>query len=197
MPPRIARDAIPVPMQNKLELRRTLLAARTALAPDQRQLFDRRIGTKILQWWRTEQPAALGVYWPMRGEPDLHQAYASLSELGVQLALPVIVGDTAPLQFVRWTPGEALHKDRFGTSVPVAENALVQPQALLIPCLGFNAECFRLGYGGGFYDRTLAQEPRPRTLGVAYAFGEVDFANEIYDIALDMVITEETTFRQP
>jgi 5,10-methenyltetrahydrofolate synthetase len=183
-------------MQNKLELRSTLLASRTALAADQRALFARRIGEKILQWWRTEAATTLGVYWPMRGEPDLHQVYAELHAQGVQLALPMIVGDNSPMQFVAWTPGETLRKDRFGASVPLAENALVQPQALLIPCLGFNAECFRLGYGGGFYDRTLAQEPRPRTLGVAYAFGEVDFAAEVYDIALDIVMTEEGTFRQ-
>lgn len=182
-------------MQKKLELRRTLLASRKALAADQRALFDRRLAEKILQWWRTEKPASLGVYIPMRGEPDVHQAYAELAAAGVQLALPVIIGDNAPLQFVSWTPGEALRKDRFGTDIPLADNALLQPQALLIPCLGFNADCFRLGYGGGFYDRTLAAEPRPRTLGVAYALGEVDFASEVYDIALDAVVTEEAVFR--
>lgn len=181
-------------MQNKLELRRTLLSLRNALAADQRALFDRHLADKILQWWRTEKPASLGVYWPMRGEPDLHPAYTELHGAGVQLALPMIVGDNAPLQFVTWTPGEELRKDRFGAGIPVADNALIQPQALLIPCLGFNADCFRLGYGGGFYDRTLATEPRPRTLGVAYAFAEVDFAAEVYDIALDAVVTEEATF---
>lgn len=181
-------------MQNKLDLRRTLLSKRSALAANQRAFFDRRLGDKILQWWRTEKPASLGVYWPMRGEPDIHQAYAELNAAGVQLALPLIVGDNVPLQFVEWTPGEALRKDRLGTDIPVADNPLIQPQALLIPCLGFNADCFRLGYGGGFYDRTLAAEPRPRTLGVAYAFGEVDFASEVYDVALDAVVTEEATF---
>jgi len=182
-------------MQNKLELRRSLLSSRKALAADQRVLFDRRLSDKILQWWRTEKPASLGVYWPMRGEPDVQQAYAELAAVGVQLALPIIIGDDAPLQFVTWTPGEALRKDRFGTDIPAAGNDLIQPQALLIPCLGFNADCFRLGYGGGFYDRTLAREPRPRTLGVSYAFGEVDFSAEGYDIALDAIVTEEATFR--
>jgi len=102
-------------MQNKLELRRSLLSSRKALAADQRVLFDRRLSDKILQWWRTEKPASLGVYWPMRGEPDVQQAYAELAAVGVQLALPIIIGDDAPLQFVTWTPGEALRKDRFGT----------------------------------------------------------------------------------
>lgn len=195
MAPRIARDYLPVPMQNKLELRPTLLSQRSALAADQRALFDRRLAEKILQWWRTEQPASLGVYCPMRGEPDLHLAYIELHALGVQLALPMIIADTAAMEFVTWTPGEPLRKDRFGAGIPAADNPVIQPQALLVPCLGFNAECFRLGYGGGFYDRTLAAEPRPRTLGVAYAFGEVDFAAEVYDIPLDAVVTEEATFR--
>ena len=98
-------------MQNKLDLRRTLLSKRSALAADQRALFDRRLGDKIMQWWRSEKPASLGVYWPMRGEPDVHQAYAELHAAGVQLALPLIVGDNVPLQFVEWAPGEALRKE--------------------------------------------------------------------------------------
>lgn len=182
-------------MQNKLELRRTLLSQRSSLAADQRALFDRQLGIRIKQWWRHTQTASLGVYWPMRGEPDLQPIYAELHAAGVQLALPLIIGDHAPLQFVAWVPGEPLRKDRFGAGIPLADNALIQPQALLIPCLGFNADCFRLGYGGGFYDRTLAEQPRPRTLGVAYAFGEVEFAAEVYDIALDAIVTEEAMFQ--
>lgn len=184
-------------MHNKLELRRTLLTLRNAIAADQRPLLDRRIAAKILEWWSVARVQTLGVYWPMRGEPDLREAYASLCAQGVQLALPVIVNDDAPLKFVEWTPGEPLSRDRYGVDIPALSSSEIQAEALLIPCLGFSRACFRLGYGGGFYDRTLALAPRPYTIGVAYAIGETAFAADPYDIALDSVMTEEATFYRP
>jgi 5,10-methenyltetrahydrofolate synthetase len=184
-------------MQNKSELRRALLAARNAIHQDQRPLLDHKLSIKILAWQAAAGIKTLGVYWPMRGEADLHAAYAALVEQGVHLALPLVHPDAA-LTFVAWTPGEALSKDRFGTGVPAAAKPELRPEALLIPCLGFNRQCYRLGYGGGFYDRTLAPQsplqPRPLAIGVAYAQGEVEFAADTYDIALDMIVTEDASF---
>ena len=126
----------------------------------------------------------------MRKEPDVRAAYATLAGLGVQLALPVVDDSDLPLRFIAWTPGEALQKDAMGVSVPVSQTTCVQPEGLLIPCLGFTAAGLRLGYGGGFYDRTLAQEPRPLTVGIAYAAAQVNFAAEPFDVALQRIITE-------
>lgn len=181
-------------MQKKSELRCALLAARSAISADQRLLLDSRIAVKILEWWNVRRVKTLGVYWPMRDEPDLHALYATLHAQGVQLALPVVVADDSPLRFVAWTPGEAMLRDRFGTCVPALPKNDMQPEALLIPCLGFTRERFRLGYGGGFYDRTLAPATRPFTVGVAYANGETVFAVDAYDIALDIVITDASVF---
>ena len=69
------------------------------------------------------------------------------------------------------------------------------PAALLVPCLGFNEERYRLGYGGGYYDRTLEHAPRPRTLGIAYACLQAQFASGPYDIALDHIVTEGDLYR--
>jgi 5-formyltetrahydrofolate cyclo-ligase len=137
------------------------------------------------------------VYWPIRGEPDLRPLYAALQARGVQLALPVVAdagenaeeGNGSPLRFVAWNPGEAMREDRFGAAAPVRQTALL-PAALLIPCVGFNLLRVRLGYGGGFYDRMLAQTPRPMTLGVAYDCTAAQFDGEAHDIALDAIVTE-------
>ena len=154
----------------------------------QKVAADTIICDRVLAWLHAHPIASLGVYHPIRKEPDLHALYNVLSAQGVHLSLPIILGQDQALGFVRWTPGDALVKDTLGTSVPV-ERVAVQPQALLIPCLGFNAERIRLGYGGGFYDRTLALQPRPLAIGVAYAHALREFPGEPHDMVLDVIIT--------
>jgi 5-formyltetrahydrofolate cyclo-ligase len=78
--------------------------------------------------------------------------------------------------------------------VPSPPQVIVQPQALLIPCVGFNRQRMRLGYGGGYYDRTLAASPRPLAIGIAYRGSLATFAADPYDIALDAIITEDGCF---
>jgi 5-formyltetrahydrofolate cyclo-ligase len=176
--------------KRKILLREALLHARRELAPADRTAAAGAIENAVIGWWERQRPASLGVYWPIRGEPDLRPLYAALQARGVQLALPVVDDDSErPLRFLAWTPGEALLEDRFGAAAPARQNALL-PAALLIPCVGFNAQRVRLGYGGGFYDRMLAQTPRPLTLGVAYDCAEVRFDGEAHDIALDAIVTE-------
>ncbi len=197
---RIARDTTPSdtalttaitasPASDKSTLRTRLLAARKAMTPAAKAAAEAAICARLLAWLQTRQVSSIGVYHPIRQEPDLHPAYNALSTQGVHLSLPIIRGKEQPLEFVRWTPGETLVKDAMGTSVPV-HGEIVQPQALLIPCLGFNAARLRLGYGGGFYDRTLAQMPHPLAIGIAYADAQVDFKGQAHDIALDLIITD-------
>ncbi len=177
---------------DKAALRATLAALRAQLDPAQKAEADRAIGMRVAAWWR--QCAApthvLGVYWPLRGEPDLSATYAELAAEGVQLALPVVLARDTALGFAAWTPGEPMVKDSMGVAVPAARRMLARPPMLLVPCLGFNADRFRLGYGGGYYDRTLEAQPRPLTAGVAYACQLAQFASAAHDVALDLVITE-------
>ncbi|XGA67495.1 5-formyltetrahydrofolate cyclo-ligase [Duganella sp. BuS-21] len=169
-----------------------MLTARRAIDGAARAAWDRAIGDQVLAWWKAEQPAALGVYWPLRDEPDLHPAYAELARLGARLLLPVVVLKDAALEFAEWLPGEAMVKDQMGVAVPAdLRLQAAYPPALLVPCLGFNADGYRLGYGGGFYDRTLARHtPRPQTLGIAYQCLQVPFGADVHDVALDRIITE-------
>ena len=176
----------------KQDLRKLLLARRHAIAAEQRASFDAALSDQVLIWWqRQPQPInTLGVYWPIRGEPDLQAAYLKLTQNGVQLALPVVIDAHSPLQFVKWTPGEAMIAGAMKVPIPAPPHTIIQPAALLIPCVGFNQQHMRLGYGGGFYDRTLALDPRPITIGISYACQAARFSADAHDISLDSIITE-------
>lgn len=179
-------------MQNKVNLRQTLLAARDALPDSARAHGDFAIGEHVINWLIDHPVQTLGVYWPIRNEPDLRNIYPAIAARGIQLALPVVVSTDMPLQFLTWTLGEELAKDSMGVPAPSISNKQVQPDAILVPCVGFNAALIRLGYGKGFYDRTLAASPRPTAIGVAYALSEAVFEGAPHDVALDAVITEKT-----
>lgn len=185
-------DTMPENTAQKAALRRELLANRQAIPPEVRSVKDAAIGQHVLSWCDAHPVSVLGAYWPIRGEPDLRDCYATLSAHGVRLALPVVVAKDAPLRFIEWKPGDAMTKDAFGVAIPVS-GAEVQPEALLIPCVGFNERRFRLGYGGGFYDRTLACAGRPRTVGISYDCARIRFDADAHDVALDFVITETST----
>lgn len=180
--------------QDKSLLRSDLKARRRAIDPALKHAWDDRIGKQVLGWWRAHPHLhahpVLGVYWPLAGEPDLRPAYAKLAEQGVRLALPVVLQRDAALGFAEWVPGEATVTDQLGVAVPAELRMIERPPALLVPCLGFNALGYRVGYGGGFYDRTLAPAPRPATVGIAYACQLVEFAGDAHDVPLDRVITE-------
>ncbi|HEY1148479.1 MAG TPA: 5-formyltetrahydrofolate cyclo-ligase [Pseudoduganella sp.] len=190
---RIPRNPAELPAssaQTKADLRRSLLAERRAVPAETRAQWDRQLCANIVKWWEGSGVDALGVYWPLRDEPDLHAAYAELSRRGVRLLLPVVVQRDTALEFASWEIGEAMVKDGMGVAVPAHLRIEPYPPALLVPCLGFNSGGFRLGYGGGFYDRTLARDPRPATVGVAWSCLEVEFGVDNHDIALDIVVTE-------
>jgi 5,10-methenyltetrahydrofolate synthetase len=184
---------MPLADDQKADLRRVLLARRAALDSATRKRWDDAIGAHILAWWQTQRAPWLGVYWALQSEPDLQAVYAELAANGVQLALPVVLEKDAPLAFANWQPGEPMAQDKMGVPVPAQLVLRPCPPALLVPCLGYNLERLRLGYGGGFYDRTLAQTPgtaRPATVGIGYSCMQAQFSGDPHDIALDCIITE-------
>jgi 5-formyltetrahydrofolate cyclo-ligase len=178
----------PIPSA-KSRLRHALLDLRKSMTPKQRQDWDRAIADQLHAILSGVPATVIGVYWPIRGEPDLRDLYAMLAAGGKQLALPSVIDKNRPLKFCKWMPGDALFKDGMGVMVPASLHE-VQPELLLVPCVGFNAKRIRLGYGGGFYDRTLALPGRPVAIGVAYAASQTDFPAEPHDIALDRIVTE-------
>jgi 5-formyltetrahydrofolate cyclo-ligase len=188
--PQRDEDALQQRHETKVLLRNTLKARRRAIDPVLKAAWDERIGARVLAWWKANPHASLAVYWPLAGEPDLRPAYAEMAAAGVRLALPVVVARHAALGFAEWLPGEPTVLDQLGVAVPSDLRMVDRPPALLVPCLGFNALGYRVGYGGGFYDRTLAPEPRPSTVGIAYACQLLEFVGDAHDVALDRVITE-------
>lgn len=175
----------------KQDLRKQLLARRRAISAEERAQHDAALNNRVLAWWDRHPVASMGVYWPIRGEPDLQAAYRELARRGVQLALPVVINSSAPLQFVKWAPGDVLVVGAMQVPVPAPPHKPIRPEALLIPCAGFNPQRMRLGYGGGFYDRTLAVTPRPMAIGIAYHCLSAAFVADPHDIALDAIITED------
>ena len=177
-------------MSEKGDQRRALLAARRAIAEPQRSAWNAAMAANVEQRLRAQPIETLGVFWPIQGEPNLLALYERLAAGGMRLALPLVVGKEQALQFVAWQPGNVMALDSYGIPTPVDKRVVALPQALLIPCVGFNAERFRLGYGGGFYDRTLAVSPRPLALGIAYSCQATAFTASPHDIALDEILTE-------
>ncbi len=174
------------------QLRQFCLQQRQAIPASARRQADQVLQQLLLAWHRQHQPQCLAVYWPIKGEPDLLPAYRELQQQGAMLALPRVLQPGAALEFCPWLADTQLQPDRYGIPSPLTGAATVPADALLIPCVGFNRDKFRLGYGGGFYDRTLASEPRPYALGLAYACLEVDFVAGVHDIAMDLILTERS-----
>lgn len=176
---------------DKPALRQQLIAARRAFDPTVKAQADARIADRLSVWIDRHQVRTLGAYLPMPGEPDLSPLYPQLLARGVTLTMPVVLERHHPLAFVRWQPGDAIARDASGTPAPTARGDYLLPDAVLAPCIGFTENGLRLGFGGGYFDRTLAQSPRPRAVGIAYGFSRVVFAAEPHDIPLDAVITDE------
>lgn len=178
--------------QRKLQ-RQRLLELRAALPERERR--ERDLAAQVTSWLAHADPRALGFFWPIRGEPDLRGVVADWLEGGPHrvAALPVVIGDG--LQFHAWTREAPMRAGDFGIPVP-AFGRPVQPDALMIPCVGFDARRYRLGYGGGYYDRALARMvPWPLVVGVSFECGRVDSIDpRPHDMQVDAVITETGVF---
>lgn len=138
----------------------------------------------------------LAGYWPIRDEADPRTAMAAHNG---PLCLPVVIGKAQPLIFRSWHPGAALMHGAYGTAHPPESAPVQMPRALIVPLAGFDRKGTRLGYGGGYYDRTLE---RLRTngpitaIGCAYAVQELpDIPAELTDQPLDLIVTEHETLR--
>jgi 5-formyltetrahydrofolate cyclo-ligase len=140
----------------------------------------------------------IGFYWPIRGEIGLHALIRRLVEQGAGVALPAVVQKGAPLEFRAWRPGARLERGFWNIPVP-AERRLVRPTVLLVPLVGFDAQGYRLGYGGGYYDRTLAaMAPRPRAIGIGYELGRLETIHpQPHDIPMDAIVTEAGVLEAP
>ncbi len=149
----------------------------------ERELAERGVG----------QGTVLSGYWPIKGEPDLRPLLTRLHAKGLTLALPVVEERAAPLIFRRWTPGAKMLRGAWNIPVPPPEAEMLTPGIALVPCLGWTGDCFRLGWGGGYFDRTLAViAQRPFTIGIALSAARLStIYPQPHDIPLDLILTED------
>jgi 5,10-methenyltetrahydrofolate synthetase len=171
--------------------RKRLVAERLALSADEREARSNRIAGILDRALGNVSGRIVGAYWPFRGEPDLRNWSIRLLERGGRIALPVVVQKGWPLEYRIWSPGDPLERGVWNILVP-ARGPAVQPSAVIAPLVGFDEEHYRLGYGGGFFDRTLAaMAKKPLTIGVGYAHGRLPtIYPQPHDIPMDIVITE-------
>jgi 5-formyltetrahydrofolate cyclo-ligase len=172
------------------ERRAALIARRMALGPDEQRRSDERITELLIHGFPLLRGLAIGFYWPFNGEVDPRVAVHRFRAQGARTALPVVVAKATPLEFREWTPGVATQPGVFG--LPVPQSAKLIPEALLMPPVGVDASGFRLGYGGGYFDRTLASlSPQPLKIGLAREVSRIDTIHpQAHDIPMDFVITE-------
>ena len=153
-----------------------------------------RVARKLFESVALEAGASVSGYWPIKSELDIRPSLLHLAEDGHPIGLPVITAKGAPLLFRRWQPGDQLTEAGFGTLEPAQSQPTVIPRVLLVPLLSFDRAGYRLGYGGGFYDRTISllrAQQRTLAVGVAFSAQEVpQVPRDRFDQRLDWVITE-------
>ena len=173
------------------ERRAELLARRVAVAAEQRRAWTEAITALLFEGFPILQSSVVGFYWPFQGEFDPRFAMHRFRAGGARAALPVVLQKGAPLQFREWWPGVGTSKGVFKLPVPEGTEVLT-PQALLIPPIGFDSHGYRLGYGGGYFDRTLAaMAPHPLKIGVAYELSRIaTIRPHQHDIPMDFIVTE-------
>ena len=189
-------------MENWDEIRRwrkteraAMLERRLAASREDRARWNEAIAATITQRLPQLRQMLVGFYWPFKGEFDARPLARALLKEGARFALPVVVEKAAPLIFREWWPGKTLTPGVWNIPVP-AEGEPVTPEALLVPLVGFDRQGYRLGYGGGFYDRTLAAITdrvgrKPLTVGVGFELSQIATIHpQPFDIPMDLIITE-------
>jgi 5-formyltetrahydrofolate cyclo-ligase len=177
--------------------RARLIAAREAIDAATLEAWRHRMDAHLERAFPGLAGARLAFCWPIRNEYDARHLARRLRDAGAVTALPVVVAPRTPLVFREWHPGVELAKGALGIPYPVGSAELV-PQVVLLPMNGWDAEGYRLGYGGGFFDRTLAAlAERPLVIGVTYELARMDTIRpQPWDVPMDYVVTERGVYRR-
>ena len=177
--------------------RTRLRAARLALSVAERKEIGEALAGYLRQVLQDRfggaQGKVLSAYWPIKGEPDLRPLMADLHEGGVTVALPLVETKAAPLTFRRWTPETRMVRGDWNIPVPPPDAPVVTPDIALAPLVGWTADGYRLGYGGGYFDRTLAAlSPKPFVVGIGINAAQLKtIYPQPHDIPLDLILTEK------
>jgi 5-formyltetrahydrofolate cyclo-ligase len=181
----------------KAALRREALARRGAVGAEARAAFSLRLADEGLRLARRWRPRFVSAFHALRGEPDTLPLLAALAAENFATALPVVVGRGSPLAFRLWRPGEATRAGPMSIPEPLATTSAVEPDLLFVPLACFDRRGHRIGYGAGYYDRSLARlrAIKPvRAVGVAFGVCEVAAVPyEAHDESLDAMLTDQET----
>lgn len=171
--------------------RKRLLEERLAVNAENRQAMSERIATGLDQIIGKVAGRIVSSYWPFRGEPDLRDWAIRLIGRGGRIALPVVIQKGWPLEFRLWSPGDPLERGVWDILVP-SRGPSVLPDVVIAPVVGIDQANYRLGYGGGFFDRTLAAMPRrPFVIGVGYAGSRIPtIYPQPHDIPMNAIVTD-------
>ncbi len=181
--------------------RQRLIAARQGLCHETLERWRASIDSSLLRSFPGLAHARVAFCWPIKNEYDARHVARTLREQGALTALPVVVAPKQPLAFREWHPGVKLAKGPLDIPYPEDSKA-VEPQAVLLPMNGWDAQGFRLGYGGGFFDRTLASlkdmpSGKPVVIGVTYELARLEtIYPQPWDIPMDYVVTERGVYRR-
>jgi 5-formyltetrahydrofolate cyclo-ligase len=181
----------------KTALRRDALVRRAEVEPAVRAAFSRRLAEEGLRLARLWRPRIVSAFHPLLDEPDTIPLLTVLAAQGFATALPVVVGRGSPLAFRLWRPGEPTRAGAMSIRQPLEEAPAVDPDLLFTPLACFDRRGHRIGYGAGFYDRTLARLRMIKpihAIGVAYGVCEIPAVPyETHDQSLDAIVTEQET----
>jgi len=174
--------------------RQRLIASRLAIPAEDRRRYAGRIAEGLDRVLDDVSGRVVTAYWPFRGEPDLLDWLDGLRARGATCALPVVVASQSPLVFRRWQRGARLTSGVWNIPVP-ADGEEVVPDVVVAPLVGYDPGCYRLGHGGGFFDRTLASLARPpRIVGVGYErLALRTIYPQPHDVPMDVIVTEDGT----
>lgn len=166
---------------------RARLVAARALSAEERESATAALIEGLNRIVTPETGMSVAVYWPIRGEPDLRPWMRAADAAGARVLLPVVVEEQAPLEFRAWSPDSRMIRGYWNILVP-ADSANCVPDIVIAPLVGVDTELYRLGNGGGYYDRTLSQfETRPRVIGVGFPGCRLP---TIYPMPWDIPMTE-------
>jgi 5,10-methenyltetrahydrofolate synthetase len=180
-------------------IRRDRLSAREAIAPAEHAHWSRSIAAHLEKACAALAPGVVAFCFPVRGEFDAQPLVCRLLDRGWRAQMPVALDADAPMRFRDWSPDCAMTCDRHGIPIPDGLDSVTTPDLLLVPLVAFDARGYRLGYGGGYFDRTLAQlGGDAQSWGVGFEIARVaDIRPQAHDRRLDAVITEAGWFPSP
>ncbi|MBI5783850.1 MAG: 5-formyltetrahydrofolate cyclo-ligase [Rhodocyclales bacterium] len=172
-------------------LRREKIAARMALPDDEHRRASAAIDSRLEALLAGRSPQVVAFCWPLRREFDCRPLVERLLARGWRAAQPAVLAPDSAMVFRPWTPATPMTQDRHGVPIPVGAET-VAPDVVLLPLVAFDASGYRIGYGGGYFDRTLATlSPRPFAVGVGFELARVESVRpEPHDIRLDAIVTE-------